>query len=124
MVVVRDDELAPARRAESLELRGDGIWAEVVCETPFEHWGIALEAFGLIVDTPVDEIGDRVPVGLDLEWEVDGDAAAIGDAGEHGYTQLGVLHGEVLVGTERYEIDAPCTRDHSWGAITLPNWPS
>ena len=30
-----------------LEVRADGLWAELVCEIPGEHWGFGLEAFGL-----------------------------------------------------------------------------
>ncbi len=54
-------------------LATDGLWAECVCETPMEHWGLGLEAFGVRLDEPGDayrgEIGERLPVGLDLEWE-------------------------------------------------------
>ena len=70
LVVVRDDAVALPRRPESMEIRGEGLWAELMCETPHEHWGIALEAFGLRVDDADDEIGERLPVGLDLEWEL------------------------------------------------------
>ncbi len=95
-------------------MRGEGLWAELVCETPLEHWGIALEAFGLVVepDATDHERGERVPVGLDLEWEVD-DAALPTDL-ERPYTQLGHIRGELLIGSERLTIDAPASRAHSW----------
>jgi hypothetical protein len=123
IVVVRDDEVPLPRRDDSLELRGDGIWVDLTCETPLEHWSIGLEAFGLRVDDVNDDIGERLPVGLDLEWEITGttDPEALADG--TGYTQSGVLHGELLVGNERIAYDAPCTRDHSWGEIKLPGWP-
>jgi hypothetical protein len=122
IVVVRDDEVTPPRRPESLEVRGDDLWMELVCETPFEHWGIGLEAFGLRVDTPSDEIGERLPLGLDLEWETDG--TPVSEQGDAGYVQEGIIHGEVLIADERIPYEAPCTRDHAWGAINLPSWPS
>ena len=41
------------------------------------------------------EIGERIAVGLDIEWEV-------GDDGP----PAGIVHGDVLVGRARHEIDA------------------
>jgi hypothetical protein len=105
-----------------LEVHGDGLWGELQCQTPFEHWTYGLEAFGLRLDDPIDslrgEIGERVPVGLDLEWEVD-DAVARHEfqrAGEQGYEQFGFVHGEVLVGQSRFEITGAGPRSHSWGS--------
>ena len=93
LVVVRDGEVPRPR--QGLEIRGEGLWAELYCETPNEHWTFGLEAFGLIVEELTDEIGERVPVGLDLEWEV-------GASGP----PSGTVHGDVLVGRERWTIDA------------------
>jgi hypothetical protein len=92
VVLVHDDDV-PLPRGELLEVRADGLWAELVCETPGEHWGFGLEAFGLRYDDPADaqvtDRAERVPVGLDLEWE----------------TPDRVI-GELLVGRERIPIDA------------------
>ena len=62
-----------------------------------------------------------MPVGLDLEWEVD---ASFGDIRAHdgeldGYEQFGVVHGEVLLGRTRIEIDTYARRSHRWG---VPQW--
>ena len=95
LVVVRDHEipLPPSRT-----VRAEGLWAELVCETPGEHWSIGLEAFGVRLDSPADafagEIGARVAVGLDVEWETSGD-------GEEGR-----VYGDILVGRDRIELDA------------------
>lgn len=116
IISVRDDELALPRRPGSLELRGDGLWAELVCETPLEHWGIALEAFGLRLDDPADEVGERLPVGLDLEWETVGppeDAVVTETSGR--YEQPGITRGLVLVGRERYDYVGESRRTHEWG---------
>jgi len=123
-VVVRDHE-APLPRV-GLEVRADGLWGELVCETPFEHWTYGLEAFGVALEDPGDslrgEIGERMPVGCDLEWEVD---PAVGQPREcnrdevHGYEQFGVVHGEVLLGRSRIAIDALGRRVHVWG---VPRW--
>jgi hypothetical protein len=100
LLVVRDHEVLPPR--QGLEIRADGLWAELVCETPSEHWTFGLEAFGVRLDAAEaalragGEIGDRVAVGLDIEWEVGGDGPP-----------AGVVHGDVLVGRARHEIDGP-----------------
>jgi hypothetical protein len=93
VVVVRDDELAAPKRTDVLVIRAEGLWAELLCETPGEHWSIGLEAFGVRFDdeeeAAVSDRGERVPVGFDLEWE----------------TPDRVV-GEVLVGRARYELTA------------------
>jgi hypothetical protein len=98
VIVVRDHEVLLPR--QGLEIRADGLWAELTCETPREHWTFGLESFGVRLDDgadalrPGEEIGERVAVGLDIEWEV-------GAAGP----PAGVVHGDVLVGRERFELD-------------------
>ena len=72
-IVVRDHEVGLPR--QGLEMRADGLWAELWCESPLEHWTYGLEAFGVRLDDPADslhgEIGERMPVGLDIEWEAE-----------------------------------------------------
>ena len=98
VLVVRDHEVLLPR--QGLEIRADGLWAELTCETPREHWTFGLESFGVRLDDPADalraggEIGDRVAIGLDLEWEVGTDGPP-----------AGVVHGDVLVGRARFELD-------------------
>jgi hypothetical protein len=99
IVVVRDHEV-PQPRAR-LELRADGLWTEFTCETAGEHWTFGLEAFGVRLDQPDDalagEIGERLPVGFDLEWEVE---SGVDPGGPDG-----IVHGEVLVGRNRWVVD-------------------
>jgi hypothetical protein len=119
-VVVRDHEVGLPR--QGLEIRADGLWAELTCETPFEHWTYGLEAFGVRLDDAAEslqgEIGERMAVGLDIEWEVDPEvsAHASGLRDRVGYEQFGRVHGEVLLGRSRYELDAVGLRSHTWGA--------
>ena len=102
IVVVRDHEVPLPR--QGLEIRADGLWAELWCESPGEHWTFGLEAFGVRLDTLEEalraggEIGERLAVGLDLEWE----------AGEERSVEStqGRVHGDVLVGRERWTVDA------------------
>ncbi|MCU1459529.1 MAG: hypothetical protein JWL73_3621 [Actinomycetia bacterium] len=114
-VAVRDHDVPYPR--EGLEVRAEGLWAELICETPLEHWSLGLEAFGVQLDDPLDatrgEIGTRMPVGLDVEWEIM--APADPDPEPTGYVQPGLVHGEVLLGALRIVIDGFGTHRHEWG---------
>lgn len=116
LLVVRDHEVA-LPRGPSLEIRTSGLWSALHCETPHEHWTIGLEAFGVALDDPAEayrsERGDRVALGLDLEWEA---GSPVYDyPGVTRYEQACRVHGEILVGDERIAFDGTGERDHSWG---------
>jgi hypothetical protein len=123
LVAVRDQEVALPR--SGLEVRAEGLWADLVCETPLEHWSVGLEAFGVALDDPADafrgEWGERLPVGLDLSWEASGPPGPPGEApgppGDDGggYVQPGRVDGEVLIGAERLAFDGWGWRSHRWG---------
>ena len=120
-VVVRDHEVGLPR--QGLEIRADGLWGELTCETPFEHWTYGVEAFGVRLDDPRDalrgEIGERLPVGLDIEWEVEPGAGTLHELAAgwpvDGYSQPGAVRGEVLLGRSRVELEATGLRSHWWG---------
>ena len=100
-IVVRDLEV-PRPRGRAIELRADGLWTEWTCETPDEHWSFGLESFGLRVDDPAAEIGERVPVGYDLEWEAPDR-----------------VHGDLLLG--RATIPVTATGQLELASTTRPN---
>lgn len=115
VTVIDHDVKLPVGR--SLEIRSEGLWADYTVETALDHVSVGVEAFAVGVDDPAavygDLRGDKVPFGLDLEWETDG-----GTYTYPGVTRYEVpcrVHGEVLVGSERLEIDGFGQRDHSWG---------
>jgi hypothetical protein len=121
-IVVADEAVPLPRPAAGLEIRADGLWASLVCETAFEHWSLGLEAFGLrleldaLGDDPpawADLVGERLPVGFDLEWELTDPPVALVDGS--GYRQVGTMFGELLVVRDRIAVDAACTREHAWG---------
>jgi hypothetical protein len=120
LVTVVDHDVRPPR-PPSLEIRAEGLWADHNIETPFDHISLGCEAFALGLDDPAamygpdgPPVGDRVGFGLDLEWETDG-AAYVYPPGTTRYEVPCRVHGEVLVGDERIELDAIGERDHSWG---------
>ncbi len=102
LIVVRDAEV-PRARSSVLEFRADGLWVEFVCETPGEHWSFGLEAFGLRVDDPAEAVGERIPVGFDLEWETPD-----------------LVHGEVLVGRARIQVMGTGTLEVDGGQVFEP----
>lgn len=116
LVAVREHEV-PLPRSGSLEIRASGLWADLVCEDPLDHWSIGMEALAVALESPTDsyrgERGLPVPAGLDLEWEAS--ELVAGRLGEVGYDQGGIVHGEVLIGDERIALDGIGSRSHDWG---------
>lgn len=116
LVQVRDHDV-DLPKPGTLEIRGSGLWAEPVCETPLEHWGLGLEAFAVSLDDPLEaygaERGDPTPLGLDLEWERTGETVAV-DGGV-AYRIPAAVHGEVLVGSQRLMVAGTGTWAHAWG---------
>lgn len=121
LVCVIDDSVGLPASTRSLEFRAPGLWSDHNCETPLEHWSLALEAFGVALDDPRAAwgrmLGDRTALGFDLEWETVG--APVPNSGTFestaGYELACRVHGEVLVGHERLPIDATGWRTHTWG---------
>lgn len=116
LVTLRDHDVDPPR-GRALEARAGGLWVDLVCETPLEHWSVGLEAFGVALDDPLEawrgERGDPTALGLDLEWEAVAPPVDLG-AGP-GYGQGCAVHGDVLVGRERIAFDGTGWRSHAWG---------
>jgi hypothetical protein len=116
LVLVRDDEIELPRGGQ-LEVRGQGLWSSVNCETPLDHWSVGLEAFAVALDDPTEafrgERGDLVGVGFDLEWESVAPAVSVFGPGQYG--QACRVSGEILVGDEQLEFDGVGHRRHRWG---------
>lgn len=119
-LVVADEDVPVPRPQAGLDIRTDGLWASLYCETPFEHWTLGLEAFGLRVDDDVSAavawdalVGERLAVGFDLEWELQGPPEPMAEGA--GYAQAGAMFGELLVVRDRFPIEGPAVREHWWG---------
>jgi hypothetical protein len=124
-VVVATDLAIPMPRRR-LEIRGSGLWADHVCETPLEHWTIGNEAMGLAVSDPGELLGrargEIVPLGFDLEWEATGAPSpgvvgAPGGGTSTGYEIAAAVHGLVLVGDRQVDVDGLGRWWHRWGDI-------
>lgn len=115
VTVIDHDVRLPAEG--SMEVRAEGLWADHTVETPLDHMTLGCEAFATSADDPAETYGDlrgdRVPFGLDLEWETDGGTYAY--PGVSRYEVPCRVHGEILVGDEQIDFDGWGQRDHSWG---------
>lgn len=118
LVTVIDHTVPLPADDRTLEVRASGLWADHNVETPLEHFSLGLEAFGVALDDPAEVYGEargeRTPLGFDLEWETDGTVFRYPE-GMDRYEIPCRVHGEILVGSERIELDGFGQRDHSWG---------
>ena len=119
-MLCRDVDLALPADPDVLELRGDALWTHAICETPLEHWTVAMEAFAVALDDPFDawhgERGDRIGLAFDLEWE--NHAGELRWTGDSGYRVACTVNGDLQVGDESWtSLSAAGHRWHSWGIM-------
>jgi hypothetical protein len=113
-IVLAEAEIERPR--QRWELRASGLWADHICETPLEHWSYGLEAFALAIEEPGDLVdtglGDRVPLGWELEFEHQYPAIWMGP---DCYQQVGEAHGLILTKDGETEVAGVALRTHWWG---------
>jgi hypothetical protein len=105
-----------AMRTDPLLVKGEQLWAEATCESPFEQWTIGNETYAAALDDPDDALGRAhgapTPVAIDLEWYATGTPEGVA----HGYRQRGVVHGVVEIAGEASIdlVEVPARRWHRW----------
>ncbi len=115
-----NDWEAPLPRV-GLAVRSDGLWADHVCEAPYEQWTVANETYAVALDDPADALGRAfgmsAPMAFDLEWYATSAPTAVRD----GYEQQGEVHGVVELGGGALELQAaPAHRTHRWADALAP----
>ncbi len=122
-VLCRDHDLA-LPTTPILELRGGSLWTHAICETPLEHWTVAMEAFALSFDDPFEawrtEHGDRIGLAFDLEWESLATDARFGSSAHvqsSFYFLPCAVNGTLQVGDEEWTIAGTGSRHHEWGVL-------
>ncbi|HEY1281082.1 MAG TPA: hypothetical protein VGF22_15505 [Acidimicrobiales bacterium] len=110
------DVAAPLPSA-GLRVRTTGLWAEHVCEVPFEQWTVQNECYAVALDDPADALGraygESTPVAVDMEWYGEAPAAPI----PGGYRQAGEAHAVIELAGGPLPFVGPAARAHTWGAL-------
>lgn len=112
------------RRANPLVAKAQAMWAELICESPFEQWTVGNETYAVALDDPADALqrayGEAQPIASDVEWYAAGSVTPI----ESGYEQPGLVHGVLELAEGPLELDdLPAHRTHRWSTEPLPPLP-
>ena len=129
-----------ANGCDAIVAFGGALWAHFICESPFDHWTVAMEAYAVALDPPEQawhgERGTRVGLAFDLEWEstqtpiIDDSRGVSGNVSGNvsGYMLDCVVHGDLQVGDDRLNIAGVGTRSHQWGLLNeawlTATWPA
>jgi len=118
LVTVIDHDVPMPADPRSFEVRHEGLWADHDIPEPLGRMSCNLESFAVRLDDPADVYhgarGERVPFGFELDWETDRAAYQWPPINAR-YEIPCSVHGHVLVGDRRIEVDGWGQRDHSWG---------
>lgn len=84
-------------RADPFIVKGEAMWAEHFRDAPMEQWSVGNETYASALDDADDALGRAygipTPIAFDLEWYATAPPSAV----EHGYEQVGVVHGAIEV---------------------------
>jgi hypothetical protein len=119
------DELDGADLRAGLEIKPPQMWADHVCDVPFQQWSLGNEAHGVLLDDPTEAWrrahGDVVPVTFDVEWYASAQPVPLELApGAHGYAQLGEVDVQVELTEGVLAFSGPADRVHVWGVPYVP----
>ena len=121
-VLCRDLDLAMPASVETLELRGHALWTHAICETPFEHWTVAMEAYAVAMDDPTEawrgERGERVGLAFDLEWECPSPPVLPSEP----YELICSVNGTLQLDDDAWELSCFGRRSHQWGVQDAGFW--
>ena len=106
-------------RPDPMIAKAEAFWAEYTCESPFEQWTVGNETYAVELDDPAEGLGraygEAVPIASDLEWYATDRAVVI----PHGYTQAGVLMGDIETVTGVVSVpEMRSVRTHRWTTAT------
>jgi hypothetical protein len=114
---VSDSALPALRSGDHLLVKGEGMWAEHICESPFEQWTVTNETYAAALDDPDDAwgraYGTPTPIAFDLEWYATAPPEPVGG----GYRQDGEVHGLIEFGSRSVEEVFIASRTHRWTAF-------
>jgi hypothetical protein len=100
-----------------LRVRTTGLWAEHVCEVPFEQWTVQNECYAVALDDPSDALGrgygESTPIAVDVEWYAAAPPVPVPD----GYRQPGEAHAVIELAGGPLTLVGPAGRRHTWGRL-------
>jgi hypothetical protein len=104
---------------ERLRLRAGQLWADHLCEVPWQQWTVVNETYAVALDD-ADEalgrgLGTPTPVAFDLEWYATADPTPLPRA--EGYRQDGEVHGVIELRGGNLHFEGPGRRGHRWGPL-------
>jgi hypothetical protein len=121
-IVLCHDPEVPFPSSSVLEIRSGALWSHAICEEPLDRWTVAMEAFALEMDDPYvawsNEIGERIGVACDLEWEASQSPRTKPADDVQGYSIEAIVHGDLQVSDQRWDVDGVGKWSHKWGFIT------
>lgn len=121
------EELDGVGRRSGLEIKPPEMWADHVCDVPWQQWSLGNEAHGVLLDDPTEAWrrahGTVVPVTFDVEWYATAEPSLLGNlpAGAHGYRQAGEIDARIELVEGVLALEGPGERVHVWGAPHLPS---
>jgi hypothetical protein len=110
------------RQFDPMIVKAEALWAEHACVEPMKQWSIGNETYAAALDDPGEGLhrayGHPTPIAFDLEWYATANVHHI----EHGYEQVGVVHGRIdIAGELPLELaEVPANRWHRWGEALGP----
>lgn len=108
------------RRLNPMIAKAESLWAEIVCDAPFEQWTLGNETYAVELDDAEEGLGRAygraVPIACDLEWYATGPVSEV----EQGYEQNGVVLGTIETDAGPLELsEVTAHRTHRWSAGAL-----
>lgn len=115
------DDLDVAGLRDGLLVKTPELWAEHICEVPFQQWSVTNETYGVLLDEPLQAIGQaygvRTPVAFDIEWYATAGPRPI----ERGYSQRGEFDAVIELPGTKLEVTGAARRVHTWGIAYVPH---
>ena len=119
------EELDGSGLRAGLEIKPAQMWADHVCDLPFEQWSLGNEAHGVLLDDPTEAWrrahGTLVPVTFDVEFYATKPIASTLLVLPHGYRQAGEVDVRIELTDGVLAFVGPAERVHVWGAPHVPS---
>lgn len=115
------EELDGSGLRRGLEIKPPEMWADHLCDVPFQQWSVANEAHAVLLDDPLDALrrpyGTPTPATFDIEWFSSEEVSLT----PGGYEQAGEVDARIELSDGVVSISGPGHRLHVWGTAYRPS---